>query len=293
MKNIFLGSTFVFFLLFGLNISAQESYVKEITNWHEERIMNLKKENGWLNLAGLFWLKEGENTFGADSRNIILFPEGKSAHFLGKFVLSKSEITLIPDKNSEIYSENQLISSPIKLYPSEKNIILKHQNLRWFIIKRGEKFAVRLRDLESPFLKEFHGIEQFPIDEQWKVKAKFTASEGKKIPILDITGQTSLQQSPGSLAFELNGKSFTLDALSEGESLFIIFADQTNKQETYGAGRFLYASLPDKDGFVELDFNKSFNPPCAFTPYATCPLPPKQNYLSIRVTAGEKNYGGH
>ncbi len=293
MKNIFIAGVLIVLSSIRISIFAQENYVKEINHWHQGRVANLKSENGWLNLAGLFWLKEGENTFGADPHNDIIFPKETSELFLGKVVLQKSEIFLYPYKNSGIYLENQPIVEPIKLYPNERNIILKHRNLRWFIIKRGERFAIRLRDLESPFLKEFHGIERFPVEEKWKVKAKFVAGEGKKIPILDITGQTSLQESPGSLVFELDGKRFTLDALAEGETLFIIFADQTNKKETYGSGRFLYASMPDKEGLVELDFNKSFNPPCAFTPYATCPLPPKQNTLGIRVTAGERNYGGH
>ena len=171
--------------------------------------------------------------------------------------------------------------------------MLKHNTLRWFVIKRGERYAIRLRDLESPFLKEFHGIETFIVDSKWKLKAKFVPTAGKKIAILDITGQTSQQDSPGVLVFTIAGKEYKLDALTEGEEFFIIFGDKTNKKETYGAGRFVYATKPDAEGYTFLDFNKAYNPPCAFTPYATCPLPPKQNLLPIEIKAGEKNYGHH
>ncbi|AFK01815.1 protein of unknown function DUF1684 [Emticicia oligotrophica DSM 17448] len=267
-------------------------YEKEIKEWHKNRIESLKKENGWLNLAGLFWLEEGRNSFGADIENKIIFPTGKSGNFLGEFILSNGEVFIEAKKGAEIYHENEKVEK-LKIFPSEKPILLKHHTLRWFVIKRGNKYAIRLRDLDSPFLKEFHGIETFQIDKKWKLKAKFEPTVGKKIAILDVTGQTSQQDSPGKLIFTVAGKEYALDALAEGDELFIIFGDITNKKETYGAGRFVYAAKPDADGFTSLDFNKAYNPPCAFTPYATCPLPPKQNLLPIAISAGEKNYGNH
>lgn len=267
-------------------------YEKEIREWHKNRIEGLKKENGWLNLAGLFWLEEGKNTFGADRSNKIVFPENRSKKLLGDIILRNNEVFIETKADAEIFADDKAVST-LKIYPSEKPIVLKHGSLRWFVIKRGNKYAIRLRDLESPFLKEFHGIETFPIDKKWKIKAKFVATEGKKIPILDVTGQTNLQDSPGKLVFTIDGQEFSLDALAEGDEFFIIFGDKTNKKETYGAGRFLYASKPDAEGFTYLDFNKAYNPPCAFTPYATCPLPPKQNLLATEIKAGEKNYGNH
>ncbi|WP_435357204.1 DUF1684 domain-containing protein [Emticicia sp. SJ17W-69] len=280
-------------ILFSFSVKSDDSdYEKEIKAWQQTRVENLKKENGWLNLAGLFWLEEGKNSFGASTDNKIVFPKNKSKQFLGDFILEKGEVFVEPKADAEIFNDTQPVGK-LKIYPAEKNIILKHNSLRWFVIKRGERFAVRLRDLESPFLKEFHGIETFPIDEKWKVKAKFVPSVGKKIPILDITGQTTLQDSPGSLVFTIAGKEYSLDALTEGESLFILFGDKTNKIETYGSGRFLNAAKADAEGYTYLDFNKAYNPPCAFTPYATCPLPPKQNQLPFNLTAGEKNYGHH
>lgn len=273
-------------------ISESTPYEDEIKTWHNQRIENLKKESGWLNLAGLFWLEEGKNTFGTGSSNKVIFPKAKGDDFLGTLILEKGEVFIetIPEK--AIFNNDQAVIK-LKIFPAEKPIVLKHKSLRWFIIKRGNKYGIRLRDLESPFLKEFTGIETFPIDEKWKIKAKFVKEENKKIPILDVLGQTNLQDSPGKLLFAIDGKEYRLDALEEGESLFIIFADKTNKKETYGAGRFVYTTKPDEKGEVFLDFNKSTNPPCAFTPYATCPLPPKQNTLPIAVNAGEKNYRYH
>ena len=280
-------------LLSGFNqISKSTPYKDEVKAWHNQRVENLKKESGWLNLARLFWLEEGKNTFGTGSSNKIIFPKDKSDDFLGTLILEKGEVFIETTIGKDIFNNEQAVTK-LKIFPAEKPIILKHKSLRWFIIKRGDKYGVRLRDLESPFLKEFTGIETFPIDEKWKVKAKLVKEVNKKIQILDVLGQTNLQDSPGKLVFTVDGIEYGLDALEEGENLFIIFADKTNKKETYGAGRFVYTAKPDKNGEVYLDFNKLINPPCAFTPYATCPLPPKQNTLPIAVNAGEKSYGHH
>jgi uncharacterized protein (DUF1684 family) len=284
---------FVSIILFSFSSETDDSdYEKEIKSWHKNRVEGLKNENGWLNLAGLFWLEEGRNSFGGNTENKIIFPKDRSKAFLGDIILSKGEVFVETKADAEVFNENEKIEK-LKLFPNDKSIILKHNSLRWFVIKRGERFAIRLRDLESPFLKEFHDIETYKIDPKWKLKAKFIQTEGKKIAILDITGQTSQQDSPGVLVFTISGKEYKLDALAEGEEFFIIFGDKTNKKETYVAGRFVYAAKPDANGFTYLDFNKAYNPPCAFTPYATCPLPPKQNLLPIEIKAGEKNYGNH
>lgn len=274
------------------SVKSGTPYEEEVKEWHRSRIENLKKEDGWLNLAGLYWLEEGKNTFGAAKTNAIVFPKGKSEESLGTFTLDNGEVFLETTPEKAIFNGNEPVTN-LKIFPSEENIILKHQSLRWFIIKRGSKYGVRLRDLDSPFLKEFTGIETFPIDANWKIKAKFVQEENKKIAVLDVLGQTTLQDSPGKVVFSIHGKQYSLDALNDTAGLFIIFADKTNKKQTYGAGRFLYTDKPDANGIVYLDFNKAINPPCAFTPYATCPLPPKQNVLPVTVYAGEKNYGHH
>ena len=174
--------------------------------------------------------------------------------------------------------------------------VLTLGSLKWFIIKRGEdKYGVRVRDLRASLLENFKGIDTFPINEDWKIIAKYEPYNPPKIiSIPSIIGTVDQDTARGSLVFEVNGEKYKLDPIKEGNEFFIIFADETSGKETYGAGRFLYADMPDSLGNVILDFNKAYNPPCSFTKYATCPLPPKQNYLHLSVTAGEKNYGeGH
>nr|WP_295922302.1 DUF1684 domain-containing protein [uncultured Dyadobacter sp.] len=266
-------------------------YENEIRQWHEKRVESLKAESGWLNLAGLYWLKEGTNTFGSAEENDILFPVEKSRAFLGEIVLEKDKITLKAKPDAQIFNGDQPVTE-LDISPVGKPVTLKHGPLRWFVIKRGEKYAIRLRDLESEFLKGFTGIERYPVQEKWRVKAQFVPTEGRTVSITDITGRTDDQVSPGKLVFNIAGKEYSLDAVGKPENLFLIFADQTNKRDTYGSGRFLYSSV-EADGTAWLDFNKAINPPCAFSPYATCPLPPKQNKLALAVIAGEKRYGDH
>lgn len=266
-------------------------YEEQLRQWHEKRVESLKAESGWLNLAGLFWLHEGSNTFGGAEQNDILFPRDKSQPFLGEFILSKDRITLRAKPDARIFQGDEPVTE-LDIFPDGKPVTLKHQSLRWFVIKRGDKYAIRLRDLESEFLRGFEGIERYPVQDSWRVKARFVPTRGRTVSITDITGRTDEQVSPGKLVFTVQGKEFNLDAVGKPENLFIIFADQTNKTETYGSGRFLYSSV-ESDGTAWLDFNKAINPPCAFSPYATCPLPPKQNKLALAVSAGEKRYGAH
>ena len=269
------------------------NYINSIKDWHQKRIESLKSEDGWLNLAGLFWLENGKNTFGTDTKNDIVFPATKSAPFMGHFTLQNGEVWANIHPQAKVLFNNEPVSS-LKLFPSEHEVVLQSGSLRWFVIKRGDKYGIRLRDIESPELQHFKEIETYPIDSNWRVIAKLEpAAADKKIPITDVLGQTLLQTSPGTLVFSLNGQTYRLDAVESGKQLFIIFADQTTGKETYGAGRYVYTEKPDANGNTYLDFNKATNPPCAFTPYATCPLPPKQNRLPIAIKAGEKKYEEH
>jgi uncharacterized protein (DUF1684 family) len=290
-KSLFL-ITWLLMAVALLSFRGDASYKDRIKEWRKKRIENLKSEEGWLNLAGLFWLEEGINTIGGSSENDIIFPKDHSKVALGKLVLKDGKVTMIADKGAEIFSGAEPVEQ-IVLYPYEKPVVVRHQSLRWFVIKRGDKYAVRLRDLESQALKDFKGIDSYPIDEKWRVKAKLERVEGQKVAITDITGRLSDEDSPGTLVFNIKGKEYRLDAVGTEENLFLIFGDETNKKETYGAGRFLYASEKAEDGSYWLDFNKATNPPCAFSPYATCPLPPKQNKLAVSVTAGEKRFGDY
>ena len=286
-------------ILFGCNSNVSDigspEYISQIKLWHQKRIENLKKENGWLNLIGLFWLKDGKNTFGTNPQNDIVFPKGKAPGKIGVFILKDSTVTVKINRGVEVkYNNRPIHEMKLKTDLSGEPTELTIGFLRWFIIKRGEKYGVRLRDLNAELLSDFKGIDTYPINEDWKIIAKFEPYDSpKSISIPTIIGTIDEDIAPGALVFEKNGKQYKLDPVVEGNQFFIIFADETSGEETYGAGRFLYSSMPDSAGNVILDFNKAYNPPCAFTPYATCPLPPKQNYLKLKVTAGEKKYGKH
>lgn len=265
-----------------LGFRMGETYRQEIEAFHQARVTSLKSDNGWLNLAGLFWLNEGVNTIGGDPKNDFVFPAEHADAFLGQVIKKGETIYYVTKKDT------------LQVYPyAEKPVTVAHQTLRWFVIKRGEKFAIRLRDLEGEYLKAFKGIAHFEIDSTWRIQGKFIPTKGRKITIIDVTGRSYQEDSPGKVEFKLQGKTFALEAIQEGQELFIVFGDQTNKVETYGAGRFIYTKLPDSNGHVIIDFNKAFNPPCAFTPFATCPLPTPANKLQVAIRAGELFSGHH
>jgi len=282
--------TYFVFLVSFAAFSQKNLYEKEMAAFRQIRIDSLKHENGYLNLSGLFWLKEGENTIGADPKNDFNFPAEHSDSFLGKIVLNNGVVRFKSSQANQVFSAGQAVSEMI-IFQDKKVVVLEHKSLRWFIIKRGEKYAIRLRDLDGEYVRNFKGITYFPLDPSWRIIAKFVPTKGKQLRITDITGRTFLEDSPGVLHFTKGGKKFTLEAGGTMDEFFIVFGDLTNKKSTYGGGRFLYANAPDKEGNVILDFNKSLNPPCEFTPFATCPLPTKENKMNVEVEAGEKSAG--
>ena len=256
---------------------AATAFESELAEWRKSREAGLRRDGGWLTVTGLFWLREGANRFGKEASNEIALPDGP-AH-AGVFTLRNGKVTAA------------MSGAERELRPDSDDF-LKVGRLSLFVIQRGDRYGIRLKDPESPYLRAFHGLEYFPPAEAFRVTAKFV-SEPRKIPILNVLGQTEQDDCPGYAAFRLHGRDVRLYPVLEepnAKELFFIFKDQTSGQETYGAGRFLYSDLP-RDGKVVLDFNKAYNPPCAFTPYATCPLPPKENRLPVRVEAGEKKYG--
>ncbi len=278
----------------GLRQKGNPDYIASIEKWHEQRINNLKKEDGWLNLVGLYWLSEGSNTFGTSPGDNIVFPRGKGPGVIGKFILKNGIVTVkINDGIPVLFNGRPVSEMEMKNDLSDDPTVLSLGYLRWFVIKRGDNmYGIRLRDIKAPLLTSFKGTDTYPINEDWKVTATAVPYKPAKIiTVPSIIGTAEKDTINNSLEFNLQGKTFKLDPLKEGDQLFIIFADKTNGKETYGAGRFLYAALPDSEGKTVLDFNKAYNPPCAFTRYATCPLPPDQNYMNIEVTAGEKKYG--
>lgn len=295
---------FSFVLLAGCTSSTKkdstpidvEAYTAGIKEWQKKRNDYQVSEQGWVNLAGLFWMKEGINTFGSGDDNDFVFPEGKIPERAGYFLLKNGEVTLEGAPGVEFLIDKQSVMKRVIAGEGISRMEVAYGPLRWFVIKRDEKFGIRLRDFEHPLLKEFHPIECYPIDPQWQLPGKIEwADSTHTIEITNVLGQTGPQRSQGKLVFIWQGKEYTLDALDEGgdHEFFVIFGDETNATETYGAGRYMYVEYPKEGNEVVIDFNKAYNPPCAFTEFATCPLPPKQNVLPFPVRAGEKNYGSH
>jgi len=255
-------------------------YISEIEQWHQNRIERLKDENGWLTLVGLHWLKEGENTFGSDKNNNIVFPENAPAK-IGVISLMDSLISLkVNDGVSVTNNGNPTEEIKLEHDLTGDPTVLNAGSLRWYIIKRGERYGIRLRDTQHPLRKEFDGIERFPTHDEWKIVAQFEAYDPPKtISLPTQLGTVEEELSPGAVVFEKDGQTHRIDAVDTGERLWLIFADETSGEETYGAGRYLYIDKADSTGKVIVDFNLAYNPPCVFTKFATCSFPPKQNFL--------------
>lgn len=258
------------------------AHAEEIRKWQENRGERLRREDGWLSLVALQWLEPGEN----------------KVESFGTLVLEDGAVTLNPAADAELTIDQKPVSGKVELRDdSDSNgpTIVYAGRRNFQIIKRGERFGVRIKDPDAKTRVEFKGLDYFPIDPRWRVVARFEPYQpARQIPIVDITGMISNQAVPGALVFEVGDQTHRLDAIAEEGSreLFVIFKDATSRDATYPAGRYLYVPRPGVDGKIVVDFNKAYNPPCAFTPYATCPLPPRQNRLPIRIEAGEK-YTAH
>ena len=274
-----------------------QNYKAEIKQWHKEREQRLTKPDSWLSLAGLFWLKEGENRFGADKSNDIVFPEKKAPALIGRFFVRDGKVKVILRKDLQVTIDGASIREKTLMTDVDgEPTILRFGSLSWYVIKRGEQFLIRLKDSANPAIKNFTGIELYPVDKQWRVNARLEPYDPpKKLEIANVLGQVSRTDCPGALVFEIDGKEYRLDVQGKwgDKSWFLNFTDETSGRETYSAGRYLVLDAPDEKGVTVMDFNKAYNPPCAFSPYATCPLPPKQNHLKVAIRAGEKNYGHH
>lgn len=284
---------FIIISIFLISLScvntADVNYEKEISEWQQSRLERLKGKNGWLNLAGLFWLKEGENNFGSDSANTIVFPANAPA-FMGSIVKTGDSINITCNVDVEIRIDG-LLTKKANLISDDagKPSLMESGNLAWFIIKRDGCYGIRLRDYEHPRIAKLEHIPAYPITENWRIEADFIPYDSiRKIEIATVTGGSEISNCEGELVFKKGFQKYTLLPFTEGENFFIIFADNTNGIETYGNGRFLYTSKPDENNKVIIDFNKAYNPPCAFSPFATCPMPPKENILDLKVSAGEK-----
>jgi len=271
-------------------ITDEAAYVAEVEAWQVQRLERLKNKDGWLSLAGLFWLEEGENSFGSDPENDIIFPE-KADTFCGTLVLDSGSVTLRVAEGVGISVKDFLITEMGLVDDhSENTTRLQQGDLAWYIIKRGERYGIRLRDHKHPRLDELDHIPSYPIQTSYVVEATLEPFDTPKTMVVatPVEGFTESYECPGTLNFKINGKKLTLHPFTSGNGYFLVIADETSALDTYGAGRFMYA-MPDSSGRIILDFNKAYNPPCAFSPFATCPLPPRENFLPAAIEAGEKS----
>jgi len=282
---------------FSANAQKPNSYTKSINDWHKARIADLKTPNGWLNLEGLFWLHKGINTLGKNEGSDCRYDNASFPAVLGSFIYEGDSVLWMNSTNNAIKVNGVLVNGtkPVKVFAKEEQAItMSWSHYTWTIIKREDKMGVRFRNLKAKTLTEFKGIERFKIDSNWRLKATMVAPSQNLLMITNVLGQTTATKTAGKLIFVIQNKEYSLDVIDEGgPKFFIVFADETAGKTTYGAGRFIEINKPDALGNTEIDFNIAYNPPCAFTAFATCPLPPPQNRLKLAITAGEKNYGNH
>jgi len=272
---------------------ASPGYEAQVETWRHDREARLRSEGGWLSLAGLYFLKEGENPFGSAEGEDIRLPSGP-AH-AGILELHGKEVTVRLAGSVEARLGGKPVgnSAELRSDASGAKDVLALGPLAMQVIERGGRMALRLWDSDSPRRRDFAGLRWFPVQEAYRLTGHFVPyPPGKTLKITSVLGYVEDLPCPGYVSFRLRGKELHLEPVLEDGELFFIFRDETTGNGTYDSGRFLYADAPEKDSVV-LDFNKAFTPPCGFTPFATCPLPPKQNRLEVKIEAGEKSPAHH
>lgn len=276
-----------------LEAKGSPEYFEEIKQWDQKRMERLKADDGWLNLVGRSWLKPGENKFGSAKDNDVVIESNKVPDYMGVFVFQDSTVTMKVNDGVEVLFNGNPVKEMVMIGDTKKEMtVFQHKSIKWNLIVRNELYGIRFRDLESEAVKNFKGIERFPVNEDWKITAEFKAfNPPKKMSVPNVLGQVDEELSPGAVVFKKGEQNYSIQTIDAGDKLWLIFADGTSGEETYGGGRFLYTDKADSTGKVIVDFNKAYNPPCVLTKFATCPLPPKENYIKLRITAGEKMWG--
>lgn len=265
-----------------------------------QRDASLRDPMGWLALVGLHWLRPGAQRFGADPGGEIVLraEEGALPPLAGVLALTGGEVRVHPQAGAPLTISGEPVPDGLRLVDDDEGdpTILELASLRLYLIRRGEgRLALRVKDVAASALRTFSGLDHFPIDLRWRVAARLVpAVPGSTIKVPDIVGDVLDEPTPGDVAFELDGRRHRLHALeAQPGHLWLIFGDATNGRETYGGGRFLVSGPVEPDDSVEIDFNLAYNPPCVFSPFATCPLPPEGNRLAVSVEAGERTWGAH
>ncbi|MBI4913105.1 MAG: DUF1684 domain-containing protein [Acidobacteria bacterium] len=274
----------------------KEDFLADHARWKQARESRLSAPDGWLAVVGLHWLAPGENPFGSDPGAAIPLPGSGLPARGGSLVLEggKVRLSLLPGV-ALAQGGAPAREGVLRTDRDGKADLFESGSVTFHVIQRGERFAVRVKDSETPARKSFKGVPQWTPDPAWRVSGSFVPyPKPRRVDIPTVLGTTEPMQAPGVVHFRLKGRDHSLMPVQDrpGGDFFFIFKDRTSGGDSYPAGRFLYAA-PPKDGKVVLDFNRAINPPCAFTEFATCPLPPPQNGLKVRIEAGEKKVGSH
>jgi len=272
------------------------SFMAEENAWRAKRDESLRKPDGWTSLIGLHWIELKAHFVGSDATSGIRLAKGPPK--LGLLQQEGERIFFTPEKGVAMTLDGQPLTRRVELHDdmSEAPSVIGFDEGKGLVtlIKRDGRHALRVKHADAETRTQFAGLDYWPADPSWKITGKFVPNPpGKTIAVADIIGSINEEPSPGAVEFQRDGKTWRIDALDEGDGrLFLVFADRTNGHGSYGAGRFVYADKPDAAGNVVVDFNQAYNPPCAFTAFATCPLPPPENRLDLAVMAGEKKYIG-
>ena len=270
--------------------ACPNDYRQCLLAWKAERVASLKSDQGYLNLAGLYWLRHGGNTFGSGAGNDLVFPAAAMSQ-MGSFELGEGGVVMTVRPGVEVRLDGNPVSR-LTMADDNSDIpsVVTFGSFAWTVIRRDDRFAVRLRDFDRPGINSFPPIDYYATDENLRVEARLQRYEQPRTIRVDtvIEGLDYNPTSPGLLHFEIGGQSFELEAYKAGDEFLLVFGDATSGRETYPAGRFLYANKPGKDGVVVLDFNTAQNPPCAYNEFATCPIASPRNRLAIRIPAGER-----
>jgi uncharacterized protein (DUF1684 family) len=285
------------------------AYRDSVERWRAGRLERLISPEGWLSLVGLWWLHDGSNTVGSSSDSDVVLPTAVAAPLVGRIVVVSSgqgghggaaQVVLQAEPDGGLLFQGKpfetlaLGEGAHDAPPTRVRV----GSVSFHLIRREDQLAVRVRDRDAPARRRFVGIGHYPVDERWRIRARFDpVTEAREVVVPAAAGPGERYDVPGTVEFETPnapGALHRLTAFLEApdEDLFFVFGDATNRGETYGGGRFLYTPQPDGDGSVDLDFNRAYNPPCVFTPHATCPLPLPENRLGVRIEAGELAYAG-
>ena len=275
--------------------AAAKVFAMEEKKWRDDRVERLLSPDGWASLIGLHWIDPGSHYLGSAADNGIRLQMGP-AH-LGMVDLKGKQVRLVPDKRATLTLDGEPLTASTQL---RTDMAEQGPNVIGFdegkgqatVIERGGRYALRVKHADAPTRTGFVGLQYWPADASWKIEGTFVPNPtGQTIEINSIIGTVDQVPNPGKIEFQRDGKTYSIEAQDEGgDDLFLVFADRTNGHGSYGAGRFLYTAKPDANNKVMVDFNQSYNPPCAFTAFATCPLPPPENRLDLAITAGEKAY---